>query len=343
MRSTRREFLGAAAAMAGTAALTGSALDGRRLAAAEPGKPAEPTKPRERPNILYALSTGSWGRVAPDRQPVPLLQILDETAAAGFNGVRLTGFPDILERNRLTVEQYGEEMARRGLRFSTVSFGGEYHNREKQLEIRQRARDALAAHQRFGAKAMVYFPPGPVPADQEAEVLRRSFQFLNELGKMAIDDYGIRMGLHNHTDSLIENQSQVDRFLEGTDPRFVFCAWDTAHLHLGGCDVQATFAKSIDRIVYTDFKDATRNPPSEDYVAPSGQRFAGDSHEGRFFNSVFELGRGQIDFVPLMRMLADRKYQGWINHDLDTIRVSPAESWRVAMEYITGKLDPVYQ
>src|SRR4030067_1311795 len=155
---------------------------------------------------------------------------------------------------------------------------------------------------------------------------------------MRIGDFGVRMGLHNHTDSLIENQSQVDRFLEGTDPQYVFCAWDTAHLHLGGCDVLATFKKSVDRIVYTDFKDATRNPVGQDYVSPNGERFAGDSHQGRFFNAMLELGRGQIDFVPLMRMLAARKYRGWINHDLDTIRISTAESWRVAMNYITPVL-----
>lgn len=333
-RSTRRTFIGVAALAAA------ATLESRwSVPAAETARPA----PRVRPNLLYALSTGSWGRVKPEGQRVSLLEILDETAAAGFNGVRLTGFPGILDQNRMSVEQYGEELARRGLKFSTVSFGGEYYKHEKQPEIRERAREALAAHQRFGATAMVFFPPSPVAAAEEAEALRQSFRFLNELGKMAIEDYGVRMGLHSHTDSLIDNPSQVDRFLEGTDPRYVFCAWDTAHLYLGGCDVQATFKKSIDRIVYTDFKDATRDPSREDYVAPSGQRFAGDSHEGRFFNAIFELGRGQIDFVPLLRTLAERKYRGWINHDLDTIRVSTTDSWRVAMNYINGTLDPVYQ
>ena len=75
----------------------------------------------------------------------------------------------------------------------------------------------------------------------------------------------------------------------------------------------------------------------------NGQRFAGDSHEGRFFNAILELGRGQIDFAALMRMLAARKYRGWINHDLDTIRVSTAESWRVSMSYVETVLDPIYQ
>jgi inosose dehydratase len=334
--SSRRTFLRAASsALVGACALESRPL----LSAAEAEKPA----PRARPNILYALSTGSWGRVAPQGQPLPLLQILDETAAAGFNGVRLTGFPSILVSNHLSLAQYGDELERRGLKFSTVSFGGEYYNRDKQAEIRERARAALAAHQRYGATAMVFFPPGPVAATAEAETFGEMFRFLNELGKMAIEDFGVRMGLHNHTDSIIENQAQVDRFLQGTDPRYVFCAWDSAHLHLGGCDVVATYKKSIDRIVYTDFKDATRQPVQQDFVAPNGERYAADSHSGRFFNSMLELGRGQIDFTALMRMLAQQKYRGWINHDLDTIRVSPAESWRVSMNYITSKLDPIYQ
>jgi inosose dehydratase len=331
--TTRREFLRAAAAVGAAAG------SGRMLPAAEPAR----AKPRERPHVLYALSTGSWGRVVARGQPLALLQVLDETAAGGYNGVRITGFPDMLSKSGMSVEQFGAELARRGLKFSTVSFGGAYHDAEQQPDIRERARVALSAHQQFGATAMVFFPPSPAPADQEADVMRRAFAFMNELGKMAIEEYGVRMGLHNHTGTLIENQSQVDRFLEGTDPRYVFCAWDSAHLHLGGCDVLATYRKSIDRLVYTDFKDATREPTSQEYLSPNGERFAGDSPQGKFFNSIFELGRGQIDFPALMRMLKEQNYRGWINHDIDTIRVSIPESLRVSMNYIETTLDPIYQ
>lgn len=333
-RIDRRAFMKTTAA--GVAATT--------LARARLGNAGESAgKPRQRENILYAVSTGCWGPVTPPGQPLPLAKILDETAAGGFNGVRLTGFPEILERNEMSLEQYGDELEKRGLRFSTVSFGGQYYDPARHEEIRQRARFALAAHQKYGASAMVFFPPGLAEGAEEARALDDSFAFLKELGKMAVEEYGVRMGLHNHTNSLIENQRQVDRFLEGTDPRYVFCAWDSAHLLLGGCDVDATYRKSIDRIVYTDFKDATLMPVSDDYVAPNGQRYAGDSPSGTFYNSMLELGRGQIDFPALMQMLADVKYQGWINHDLDTIRVSPLESWRVSMDYITRTLDPIYQ
>ncbi len=331
-RVNRRVFFGAAAA--GVAASPG--LGWLRAQA----DVSTPSAPRERSNILYALSTGCWGPVTPPGMPLPLLKILDETAAGGFNGVRLTGFPEILERNDMSLDQYSEELAKRGLKFSTVSFGGQYYDPAQHDDIRQRARFALDAHRKHGAKAMVFFPPGLA---EETAALRDSFAFLNELGKMAVEEFGVRMGLHNHTDSLIENQEQVDHFLEGTDPRYVFCAWDSAHLLLGGCDVVATYKKSIDRLVYTDFKDATLTPVGDDYVTPNGQRYAGDSHAGEFYNSMLELGRGQIDFPVLMRMLAKANYRGWINHDLDTIRVSPLESWRISMNYITRELDPIYQ
>ena len=154
---------------------------------------------------------------------------------------------------------------------------------------------------------MVFFPPSVVPPSEEAESLRNSFQFMNELGRMAVEEYGVRMGLHNHTDSGIENQQQVDRFLEGTDPRHVFCGGIRPICCWAAATCWRRFKKSADRIVYTDFKDATLKPSSDDYLSPNGQRFAGDSHQGRFFNSIFELGRGQIDFAALLRLLAAQK------------------------------------
>jgi len=303
---------------------------------------AENPAPRERPNLLYALSTGTWGRVTPPGQPLPLLKILDETAASGFNGVRLTGYPQILAANNLSEDQLGDELARRGLKFSTVSFGGNYADTSQHNEILANLRRALALHQRYGAKAAVFFPPGVVPPADQVRVLGECCRFFNVMGRVAREEYGMRLGLHNHTDSLVETQAQVDQFLDATDPRFVDCAWDSAHLLLGGCDVQETYRKSIDRLVYTDFKDATLAPSSDDYLSPNGERFAGGSPQGKFFNSIFELGRGQIDFVALAGLLKAHKYRGWVNHDLDTVRVSCAESLQIAMDYIHTQLDPVY-
>src|SRR4051794_28159105 len=111
---TRRTWLRAAA--------TATCLSGPGLRPSLRASQRERAAPPVRPNILYALSTGTWGQVTIPGKPLPLLQILDETAEAGFNGVRLTGFPAILEQNGLSLQQYGDELEKRGLKFSTVSF-----------------------------------------------------------------------------------------------------------------------------------------------------------------------------------------------------------------------------
>ncbi len=61
-RLSRRSFVGTLAAIGTTAVLP------HRTIAAEPQAASTIEKPRERPNILYGLSTGSWGRVTPPGQ-----------------------------------------------------------------------------------------------------------------------------------------------------------------------------------------------------------------------------------------------------------------------------------
>ena len=143
---------------------------------------------------------------------------------AGFNGVRLTGFPGLLEQNGLTRRAIWR---RAGQPRAAVL---------DRLVWRQLLRLAAARrHPPAGPRGAGGAPASSAPRRwsffrrrrcrqaEEAEALDAMFAFLDELGKMAVEEYGIRMGLHNHTDTLVENQRQVDRFLEGTDPRYVFC------------------------------------------------------------------------------------------------------------------------
>jgi len=334
-RLSRRSFL-LASGVAG--------LSYRGLSTSSALEPGELAKANKRPNVLYGLTTGSWQLVTPPGKPLPLLQILDETAASGFNGIRLTGYPQILEENSVSIDQLGDELQKRGLVFSTISFGGHYRDREQQKEILARLRGVLEVHRKFGATAATFFPSLEVqPGEDEHRAYEDTFRFYNQMGKMAVQEYGVRMGVHNLPGSLISTPRQIDRFLEHTDSRYVFCAWDTAHLLLDGCDVAATFRKSLKRIVYLDFEDATRNPSKEDFVTPNGQRFAGDTARGQFYNSSQDLGRGEVDYPTVMNILAQDNYRGWIIPDLHAVRISAMESWRIAMDYIRGELDPVYQ
>lgn len=327
---TRRRFLGAAGATAFglTAAAAGTAG----------------SKGRVRPNLLYGLTTGSWHLVVPPGEPLPLVRILDETAASRFNGIRLTGFPRILEENDFDLDRLEDELAKRDLKFATISFGANYRDTSQQPEILASLRRVLEVHRRFGATAATFFPSAAVmPGENEKEVYDATFAFYRRMGKMALEEYGVRMGIHNLPGSLVSTQAQVDRYLENTDPRYVFCAWDTAQLLQEGCDVVGTFRRSIDRVIFVDFEDATRKPTTADFVAPNGQRFAGDSPRGRFYNSSLDLGRGDVDYPGIMRILKEAKYRGWIIPDLHAVRESALTSWKIAMDYIEGTLDPIYE
>ncbi len=277
--------------------------------------------------------------------PLPLVKILDETAAGGFNGVRLTGFPEILQAQRHVARPVRRRAGQTRLEIlhglvrrailrsgdSTTTFASEPASPSPRTES-------------TAPTPWSSFRPDRAEGAEEAAALRDSFAFLNELGKMAVEEYGIRMGLHNHTDSLVENQRQVDRFLEGTDPRYVFCAWDSAHLLLGGCDVQATYKKSIDRLVYTDFKDATLDaeratttwPPTGSAMpairtqASSTTRCSNwDAARSTSRSLMQHAGRGQVSRLDQPRSRHDSRLA--------------AESWRISMDYITRELDPIYQ
>jgi sugar phosphate isomerase/epimerase len=58
----------------------------------------------------------------------------------------------------------------------------------------------------------------------------------NELGKILLDDYGVRLCLHPHADSHIQTHPQIERFLNETDSRFANLCLDTGHVAYGGGD-----------------------------------------------------------------------------------------------------------
>jgi sugar phosphate isomerase/epimerase len=304
--------------------------------------------PFVRPNLLYGLATTSWAREVPPGAPLPLMRILDETAASGFNGLRIHTYPKILEDNNMTIEQLSDELATRGLKFCSIPFGGHYYDKSQQQALMDQARELLRIHQHFDARSMtVYLPAMPrgIEGGEDPEfdkLFEQMCQFLSSMGRMAVDHFGIRIGVQNHMYSMVETPEQVRALLKRTDRRYVYGWWDTAHLHLAGGSVRAILRSTLPNLVGMDFKDATRNPKTDDYQAPNGELVAGDTPQGRYYNSLFELGKGTIDFPEIMRMMVPLNWRGWLIHDLDTIRTSCAESFRQSMAYIRRELDPIY-
>lgn len=289
------------------------------------------------PNIRWALDLGTWGHLA----SVPFTEVLDVIKDTGFTGIRLNSFPGALAKYDLTVPVLERELSKRQIRLVTVSFGGPADEPAKHAAIEKAAREAMKFLQGFGATDLVVFSPAKTEKILVAERLRIACEFYNHLGDVAAE-YGFKAGLHNHLDEIVETQDEIESFLQLTDPKRFHFAPDTAHARLAGCNVPELFDRYAARMSFIDYKDARNTPARQDIRLGNGRVLPAGSASAAFFNSIYDLGEGEIDFRPLHRALKRARFKGWICPDLDYVRVSPRDSFARCMKYVREKLEPIY-
>jgi sugar phosphate isomerase/epimerase len=301
------------------------------LAAAENSLPANR-------NIKWALTSALWNY----RPPCPFTDILDVMKDTGFIGIRLAGFPHVLDQYGLTLAQMQREVSRRNLHVVTISWNGALEDPAQRQQVLDSARSAMKFLADFGANHRVVFSPG---RDRPGANTPAAFQELcarcNQIGELA-GEMGFTAGLHNHMGQMVQTQEEVDRFMSMTDPKLFGLSPDTAHLHLAGCDVVGTINRYKQRIRFLDYKDAKWTTPTSDWVQPNGKVLAKDSSQGRFFPSIYDLGDGEVDFPGCHRVLKSVDYRGWVCVDLDTARNGPRADYERCGDYVVKKLQPIY-
>lgn len=288
--------------------------------------------------IKWAVSAGLWSHYPPG----PFTDILDVMRDTGFIGVRLTGYPGILKSYGLTTNQLEKEISKRNLHVATISFGGPTNDPAQHKAIVEKARESMNFLKVFGAKDLCVFPPSRLKAGVDTDApFRAMCEGFNRIGEAA-REMGFHAGLHNHLDEMVEKPDEVDRCMALTDPKLFNFAPDTAHLHLGGSNVVEMYRKYKNRLVFMDYKDAKWTTPKADLVLPNGKVHKKDSSEAKFFESIYDLGDGEIDFPACHRILRDIKYEGWICVDLDRTRNGPRTSYERCGAYIVKNLEPIY-
>jgi inosose dehydratase len=260
----------------------------------------------------------------------------------GFVGVRLTGYPGILKTYRLTAAQMEREISKRNLSVATISFGGPVNDPAQHKQVVANAREAMRFLQGFGANRLVVFPPSRLKPGADVESSFRAMcTGFNRIGEAA-REMGFEAGVHNHLGEMVESPEEVDKCMQLTDPKLFNFAPDTAHLHLGDSNVVRMFDKYKDRLVFMDYKDARWTTPKADLVLPNGKVEKKDSSEAKFFDSIYDLGDGDIDFPGCHRVLKQISYKGWNCVDLDRTRNGPRASYVHCGKYIVDKLEPIY-
>jgi inosose dehydratase len=289
-------------------------------------------------NIKWALSLGLWNHF----RKVPFTDVLDVMKDTGFIGIRLTGYPGVLKTYDITQAQMEKEVSKRGLYVVTISFGGPANDPAKQADILKGARQAMDFLKPFGASHLVVFPPSRLKPGADVDAAFKAMaECYNRLGELA-GEMGFHAGLHNHLDEMVEKPDEVHKCMAMTDPKLFKFSPDTAHLHLGGSNVVEMFQKYKHRLMFMDYKDARWTTPKADIHLDNGQVLAKDSKGAKFYESIYDLGDGDIDFPSCHRILKEIGYKGWICVDLDTARKGPRLSYDRSGAYIVKRLEPIY-
>lgn len=268
-------------------------------------------------NVRWALGSNLWNYFP----PVPFTDILDVMRDTGFIGIRLTQFPQILEKYKITPAQIERESSKRGVQVVTISFNGPAHDPARHAAVLDRAREAMQFLSTFGARHLVVFSPARGPGPEAFDIMCR---FYNRLGETAAEK-GFRAGLHNHLGQMVQDPGEIDRCMEMTDPKLFHFSPDTAHIHLAGGDVPSILNQHRSRIMLADYKDARRADLARD-----------------FRSSIFDLGDGEIDFPACHRVLRGLEYKGWLCVDLDIAREGPRASYTRCGAYVVRTLEPIY-
>ncbi len=288
--------------------------------------------------ITWALSSLVWNTLP----PVPLTSILDVMKETGFIGIRLAGFPHILDQYGLTAAQMQREFSKRDLHVVTVSFSGPLEDPAQRQQVLESARNAMKFLADFGANHLMVFSPARTKPGANAPT---AFQELcarcNQIGELA-GEMGFTAGLHNHMNQMVQTQEEVDRFMSMTDPKLFGLSPDTAHLDLAGCDVVGTVEKYKHRIKLLDYKDSKWTAEGPHSPPANGTSPSEAQSEERILSSIHDLGDGEVDFPGCHRVLKSVNYRGWICVDLDRAPLGPSGDFGRCGAYITKHLEPIY-
>lgn len=149
------------------------------------------------------------------------------------------------------------------------------------------------------------------------------------------DETGLKTVFHHHCAGFVETPSELERFLDLTDPELVGLVFDTGHyLYGSGGSDPETVSRGLerlrDRIWYVHFKDL--NPDRAAQARADGWDYKTAIGRGIFC----ELGQGCIDFAGVVAQLGEQGYTGWVTVEQDMLPGlgTPKESATRSREFL---------
>jgi inosose dehydratase len=140
----------------------------------------------------------------------------------------------------------------------------------------------------------------------------------------------MRLCYHHHMGTGVMFRPEVDRLMNDTDPELVHLLLDTGHLYWAGDDPLDMTKAYADRIKHVHLKDIR----GDVLKRCTEQRL---SFLESMLEGVFTVpGDGVIDFKPILQVLSDHNYEGWlmVEAEQDHLKANPLEYALKARSYL---------
>jgi inosose dehydratase len=296
---SRRSFLSYAGALAATTAVPCS------FAASAKGKA----------QLQFGYTAMTWGNE--ERQAV------DDISALGYPGIQFRA-------NAVTdfkVDELKQLLAEKKLTFVALSSGE--LNIDPAVEADQMALhlgNAKFLKETGGMYLQILDQLKPYPRTVTPDECTRLGKLLTELGKRT-SDLGIKIGYHNHMNTISEHPDNLERVLDAADPKYVHLELDTAHYVAGGGDPAKAILKHHENLLFMHLKDVADIP-----MSTPGAKYP--------FKFV-ELGQGRVDLPAVFAALDQVQYKGWGVVELDRVpdtNKTPKQCAATSKAYLEQKI-----
>jgi inosose dehydratase len=194
--------------------------------------------------------------------------------------------------------------------------------------------EALDSFVAAGAKVLVLAADTGLTGYDERVVLDNDawkvvFDNLDRIRDIA-GERGVTATLHPHVGTVVEKTDEVQRVLDGST---IPLCLDTGHLLIGGTDPARLAQEVPDRIKHTHLKDV------DHALAERVQRAEVSYSEAVDQGMYRPLGRGDVDFVAILRALEGAGYAGWYVMEQDTILHDEPPAGEGPIEDVRASLD----
>lgn len=286
--------------------------------------------------IILGIAPIGWSNDADSSLggDIPFEQCISEMALAGFRGCEIgVKFPRDTEVLKRKLSIRGLQVVNQWTTLRIVENGLDWS--EQQLRTNaaflkeMRAKVIGVADVSFRpATGGNYTPNGHyVMNDEQWKVFCEGLDYL---GKIALEEYGLKLCFHHHAGTSVETEEEIARMLDHTDPKYVWLLFDTGHLDVLGFDPTVIEARYVNRIGHVHLKSVRYE------VAERCRREETPLRKSIAMNIYTVPGDGDTDFRQVFRILSDANYEGVIlvEAEQDPAISNPFEMAVTARNYI---------